>query len=200
MAANNLTGPSSLTDGTTYTFWVNITVGAASGSKAVATNVSVAFYLLSSNGGSRTYIGNSPGNVQFFNYTSPGVVNSAPFATGMISSLAFNKTVRAVITWNPSITGSFTLYANVTAQNEFAGDYHNGPNVKTMSITIGPNPTTQLLEYAAIAVAVVVVLVLIILYYRRRSGRGGAKAGTTRSGLERSKRPSDEEDDEDEDK
>ena len=201
MAANNLTGPSSLTDGTTYTFWVNITVGAASGSKAVATNVSVAFYLLSpTGGGSRTYIGNSPGNVQFFNYTSPGVVNSAPFATGVISSLAFNKTVRAQITWNPSITGSFTLYANVTAQNEYAGDYHTGPNVKTMSITVGPNPTTQLLEYAAIAVAVVVVLVLIILYYRRRSGRGAAKTGTSRSGLERSKRPSDEEDDEDEDK
>jgi hypothetical protein len=199
MGAYNLTGPSSLTDGTTYTYWVNITVGG--GSKAVATNVSVAFYLLSpSGGGSRTYIGGSPENVKFYSYTSPGVVNSTSFATGMISSLAFNKTVRAVITWNPSITGSFTLYANVTAQNEFAGDYHNGPNVKTMSITIGPNPTTQLLEYAAIAVAVVVVLVLIILYYRRRSGRGGAKAGTTRSGLERSKRPSDEEDDEDEDK
>jgi len=200
MAANNLTGPSTLTDGSASTFWVNITVGAASGNKAVATNVTVAFYLLSqSGGGSRNYIGGSPGSVKFYNYTS-GVVNSQPFAVGVVSSLAWNVTVRAVITWNPGITGSYTLYANVTAQNEFAGDYQNGPNVKTMPVTINPNPTTQLLEYAAIAVAVVVVILLLVLYYRRRTGRGGTKATAPRSGLERAKRPSDDEDDEDEDK
>jgi len=205
MAATNLTGPTSLTDGTTYTFWVNITVGG--GTKAVATNISVAFYLLPPSGsGSRNYIGgsNPPGlssSVKFYTYTSPGVVNSTSFATGLIPSLAWNKTVRAVITWNPSITGNFDLYANVTASNEFAGDYVNGPNVaKPLAITIGPNPTTQLLEYVAIAAAVVVVLFLIIVYYRRRTGKSGAKAGPSRSGLERSKRPADEEDDEDEDK
>ncbi|MFI5413817.1 MAG: hypothetical protein ACHQ0I_04455, partial [Candidatus Lutacidiplasmatales archaeon] len=193
-------GPSSLTDGSSGTFWVNITVGG--GSKSVAQNVSVAFYLLSPSGtGSRTYIAGSPGSVKFYNYTSPGVVNSVSFASGKIASLAYNTTLRAVITWTPAITGNYNLYANVTASNEFSGDYKNGPNTKSMSISIGPNPTTQLLEYVAIAVAVVVVLALIIIYYRRRSGKGGAKAGSPRSGLERSsKRPADDEDEEDEEK
>ncbi|MGA8092550.1 MAG: PKD domain-containing protein [Thermoplasmata archaeon] len=198
MAAKNLTGPSSISDGSSVTYWVNITVGG--GSKAVADDVSVAFYLLSpSGGGSPNYIGGSPGSVQFFNYTSPGVVNTVSFATGSIASLAYNTTVRAVVTWTPGITGNYVLYANVTAANEFSGDYTNGPNVATMSISIGPNPTTQLLEYVAIGVAVVVVILLLILYYRRRTGKGGAKGGTPKSGLERSKRPADE-DDEDDDK
>jgi len=199
MAATNLTGPSSLTDGSSATYWVNITVGG--GSKAVGEDVSVAFYLLSpSGGGSRNYIGGSPASVTFYNYTSPGIVNTVSFATGSIASLAYNTTVRAVITWTPSITGNYVLYANVTASNEFSGDYKNGPNVATMSVSIGPNPTTQLLEYVAIAVAVVVVILLLILYYRRRTGKSGAKGGSGRSGLERQKRPAAEEDDEDEDK
>jgi len=199
MAAYNLTGPSTLTDGSSSTFWVNITVGG--GTKAVASDITVAFYLLSpSGGGSRNYIGGSPSSVKFYNYTSPGVVNPSPFAVGQIASLAYNTTVRAVLSWNPGITGSYTLYANATAANEFAGDYLNGPQVKTMAISINPNPTTQLLEYVAIGAAVVVVLALIVIYYRRRSGKGGAKAGTARSGLERPKRPADDEDDEDEDK
>ena len=207
MGIGNYSIPSSYTDGTTYTLWTNVTV--SGGSKAVATDVSVAFYLSSSAGsGSRTYIGGSAGpglasSVRFYNYTSSGVLSSTPWNTptpGVIPSLAFNKTVRAVVTWNPSTTGSFTLYVNATASNEFAGAYVNGPGTKAIPITIGPNPTTQLLEYAAIAVVVVAVLVLIVIYYRRRSGKGGAKTGTSRSGLERSKRPSDVEDDEDEDK
>jgi len=196
MAASNLTGSTSLTDGTSYTYWVNITVGG--GSKSVADNVSVAFYLLSPSGsGSRTYIGGSPAQVKFYNYVS-GVVNTTSFATGLIPTLAFNTTVRAVITWTPSVTGNFNLYANVTASNEFAGNYVNGPNVaKPLAISVGPNPTTQLLEYVAIAVAVVVVLALLILYYRRRTRGGEAKGGTSRSGLERSKRSADDEDDDD---
>ena len=200
MAATNLTGPSSLTDGSGATFWVNITVGG--GSKSVGEDVSVAFYLLSTSGsGSRNYIGGTPGSVQFFNYTSPGVVNATPFATGSIATLAFNTTVRAVITWTPAtITGNYNLYANVTASNEFSGNYKTGPNVASMAISIGPNPTTQLLEYAAIAVAVVVVILLLILYYRRRTGKGAAKSGAARSGLERNKRSADEEDDEDDEK
>jgi len=198
MAIGNVSIPSSYTDGSTYTLWVNITVGG--GAKAVAHNVQVVFYLVSSSGGNRIYIGGSPSSVKFYNYTS-GVVNSVPFSTtGNISSLAFNKTVRAEITWSPAVTGTYSLYANVTASNEFVGDYAGSNNVHITSISIGPNPTTQLLEYVAIAAAVIVVLALIVIYYRRRSGKGGAKAGTGRSGLERSKRPADEEDDEDEDK
>ncbi len=56
LAANNLTAPGTFTAGTLYTFWVNISVGG--GAKAVATDVGVAWYLLSPSGtGSRTYIG-----------------------------------------------------------------------------------------------------------------------------------------------
>jgi len=198
MAATNLTGPTSLSDGSKYTFWVNVTVGG--GKQSVAQNITVAFYLLpAGGGGSKNFIGGSPTTVLFYRYTN-GVVNATPFATGLIPTLPYNTTVRAVITWNPGITGNFNLYANATASNEFSGNYVNGPNVaKPLSVSVGPNPTTQLLEYVAIAVAVVVVLALIVLYYRRRSRRGEAKGGTSRSGIERSKRAADE-DEEDEDK
>jgi hypothetical protein len=179
---------------------VNITVGG--GSKAMGDNISVSFYLLSPSGtGSRNYIGGSPGSVQFYNYTSAGVPNTSPFATGVIANLTYNTTVRAVVTWSPStITGNYNLYANVTASNEFSGDYRNGPNVVTMAISIGPNPTTQLLEYVAIVAAVIVAILLIIVYYRRRSGKGSAKAGSGKAGLERSKRSAADDDDEDDDK
>ena len=199
MAANNLTSSSgsSFTDGSSSTIWVNVTVGG--GAKAVATNITVTFYLLPPSGsGSRNTIGGSPASVQFYNYTSAGVVNTTPFATGIIKNLSYNMTVRAVITWNPSITGNYILYANVTAANEFSGNYHNGPQVATMSISVAPNPTTQLLEYVGIAAAVIVVIFLLVVYYRRRTGKGGAKGGPGRAGLERAKRPAAEEEDEDE--
>jgi len=199
MSATNLTGPSTLSAGSSATYWVNVTVGG--GSSSVAANVSVAFYLLSpSGGGNRVYIAGTPGSVKFYNYVSPGVVNSTPLTTGLISSLAWNKTVRAVITWTPVVTGNYNLYANATASNEFSGDYYNGPQTTVKAITISPNSTTQLLEYVAVGVAVVVVLLLIFFYYRRRSGKGGAKGGSGRSGLERSKRASEDEDEEDEEK
>jgi hypothetical protein len=200
MAATNLTGPSSLTDGSAATFWVNISVGG--GAKSVATGISVVFYLLSQSGtGSRNFVGGSPSSVKFYNYTSPGVVNSDPFTTGSIASLPFNTTVRAVISWTPVITGNYNLYANVTAANEFSGDVKTGPGVsKPIPITIAPNPTTQLLEYVAVGVAVVVVLLLIVIWYRRRSRRGQSKGGTGRAGFERPKRPADDEEDEDDEK
>ena len=113
-----------------------------------------------------------------------------------IASLAYNTTVRAQITWTPGLTGNFVLYANATASNEFSGDIGAGSGVKSMSVTLSPNPTTQLLEYVAIGVVVVVVLLLIIVYYRRRSGRGPApKTTTSRSGLERGSRRSGPDDD-----
>lgn len=193
MAANNLTAPSTLTDGTTYTIWVNVTTGG--GTKAVAENVQVTFYVTSPGGTSRTYL---TGSVAFYNYTSPGVVNAQPMGTGTLAKLGYNVTVRAVISWNPGISGNYVLYANVTASNQFAGNT-NTPNVTSMSITINPNPTTQLLEYVAIGVAVVIVLGLIIVYYRRRSRRGSApRSSSGRSGLERgSKRSSQDDEDED---
>jgi Protein of unknown function (DUF1416) len=197
MSATNLTGPSKLTAGTSYTFSVNVTDGI--GTKSVANNVQVNWYYTSPGGTGRTYIAGTPGSVKFYNYTSPGVPNSSPFAVGSIASLAYNKTVLAVISWTPVHTGNYQLYANVTAMNEFAGDYSSNTNVATMPITVSPNPTTQLLEYVAIGAAVVVVLLLIIFYYRRRSGRGRLPKTSGRSGLERgAKRTDEDEEDEDE--
>jgi hypothetical protein len=197
MGAYNLTGPSKLTDGTSSTFWVNVTVGG--GAKSVASNIQVTWYFTTPGGTSRTLIAGSPASVKFYNYTSPGVPNSLPFATGSVASLAFNKTVRAVVSWTPVVNGNYQLYANITASNEFAGDYPAGTNVATMPITISPNPTTQLLEYVAIAAAVIVVLLLIVFYYRRRSGRGGAAKTSGRAGLERGgKHPAEDREDEDE--
>ena len=197
MAANNLTAPTTYTQGSTYHLWVNVTVGG--GSKATAQNVTVAWYLLSSSGtGSPSAIGGAPNSVTFYNYTG-GVVASTPFATGKIPSLAHNTTVRAEITWSPGSTGNFLLYANVTATNEWAGDVPGGPGVVSQSISVNPNPTTQLLEYVAIAVAVVVVIGLIVFFWRRRGRAPAAKSTSGKSGLERgSKKPADDDEDEDE--
>lgn len=196
MAANNLTGPSSLNSGSSYTYWVNITTG-SSGSKAVALNVQVSFYLTSPSGTSRSYIAGTPGTVEFYNYTN-GVVNSAPFAKGTIGSIPFNVTYRAVMTWSPPRTGNFVLTANVTASNEYSGSYVGGPQVVTMSITVNPNPTTQALEYVAIAVAVIVVIIAIVFLYRRRTRRTTVTKTTGRSGLERSRSKSTDDDEDDE--
>ena len=192
--AQNLTGPTKLNDGSQYTFWVNVTTLAASGSSAVAHAVTVTFYLTSPGGTSKTFIAGSPSSVKFYNYTSAGVVYNQ-IGSGSLGNLSYNQTVRAVITWNPGITGNYVLYANVTAQNMFVA-YPVTTSTASMSITINPNPTTQLLEYVAIGVAVVVVLGLIIVYYRRRSRGGTRPKSTGRSGLERGGRRG-EEDDED---
>ena len=193
-AAGQTGGTVKLSDGTSYTIWANITTLAASGSSAVAYNVTVAFYLTSPGGTSKNIIAGSPSSVKFYNYTSSGVVNVL-VGTGTLAKLSYNQTVRAVITWNPGITGNYVLYANATAQNMFVA-YPVTTSTTSMSVTINPNPTTQLLEYVAIGVAVVVVLGLIYVYYRRRS-RGGARPKSTgRAGLERGSRR-DEEDDED---
>ena len=196
MAANNLTAPSSYNSGTSYTIWVNITTGG--GTKAVGQNVQVSFYLTSPSGTSRSYIAGTPGSVKFYNYTN-GVVNALPFATGTIASMSYNTTYRAMVTWSPTSTGNFVLYANVTASNEYSADYVSGPQVTVQSITVNPNPTTLLLEYAAIAVAVIVVILAIVLLYRRRSGRTTTTTRTTRSGLERSRtKTTDDDEDDDE--
>ena len=196
MSATNLTAPSKLTAGTSYTIWVNVTTGV--GTKSVASNVQVAFYTTSPGGTSRSYIAGTPGSVKFYNYTSPGVVNTVAMATGTLASLPYNQTVRAVITWSPVATGNFVLYANISAANQFTGT--STSNLASTSITVSPNPTTQLLEYVAIGVAVVVVLGLIIVYYRRRSRRTSTPRSSGRSGLERGggKRPSEDADEDDE--
>jgi hypothetical protein len=193
MAANNLTAPTKMNEGTKYTIWVNITVGG--GTLAVAQNVTVAFYTTTPGGTARSPVGGGSYAVTFYNYTAVGVVNTVPFATGKVASMSYNTTYRAVITWSPTRTGNFYLYANVTASNEYIGDIEGGTGVRNLSITVNPNPTTQLFEYLAIAAAVIVVLFLIIVFYRRRTRRAQAPRGSGRSGLERGRAKDDDEDD-----
>jgi hypothetical protein len=185
MAAANLTGPTSLNQGDSYTYWVNITAGG--GSKSVAANVMVSFYVTSPGSTVRSYIAGTPGSVKFYNYTSAGVVNSVSFAQGVIPTMSYNTTYRAVMTWSPPKTGNWVLYANVTASNEYSGNYVSGPQVASQSITVNPNPTTQALEYVAIAVAVIAVIIAIIFLYRRRTRRTTTTTRTSSRGLERSK-------------
>lgn len=200
LAAGNLTAPSTMQDGTSYTIWGNITNTV--GKNSTAKDVTVAFYLLNSGGsGSRINVGSSA-NVKFYNYTSAGVVNTVPLATGTLGSLAYNATVRAVISWTPGITGSYTLYLNASAANMFATSTQ--PNVASVPVTLNPNPLANLLIYGIIAV-VVVALIIVVIFLMRRRGRpssagtkGGSSSGASKSGLERGgKKPADDDEDED---
>ncbi|MFY9717869.1 MAG: hypothetical protein WAK40_08090 [Thermoplasmata archaeon] len=184
MFAATLTGPTSLTEGKSSTYWVN--VSNQGGAKSIADSVVVVWWVKSASGtGSDRYI-TSP--TSFYNYSGGSVVAS-PWAKTV--DLAKNHTVRAVMTWTPSFTGNYVLYANATATNEFMPDYHGSSSVAALSVTIHPNPTTELLEYGAIAAVVVVAIVLLVWWTRRparKAGSGGKSTG--RGGLERgSKKP-----------
>ena len=196
MEAANLTGAGDVNVGSTYTYWVNITAGG--GLQSNGTDVQVTFYLRSSSGsGSKTIIAGSPGSVVFYGYsnnTTNATLNATPLSTGNLSHLRYNTTVRAQITWSPSSSGSYTLYANVTASNEFGGDYGSA-NIASMPVSVHPNPTTQYLEYGGIAAAVIIVIGGLVWFYRRRSRRPTAsKPSSGKSGLERGK-SADEDDD-----
>jgi hypothetical protein len=193
LAVTNLTAPSTMTDGSSYTIWGNITNTV--GKNSTAQNVTVAFYLLSPSGtGTRDYFISSS-SVSFYTYSS-GEVSSTPAATGVYPLLAYNVTIRAEIHWTPSVSGSFTLYMNASAKNQFSG---GTANVESVPVTINPNPTSTYLEYAIIAVVVVVLAVAVFFYWRRRGrpspagakGSSGAKSGLERGG----KKASDDEDD-----
>ncbi len=197
MVASTLTGPSTVNAGSSYSYWANVTV--SGGSLSVAQNVTVYFYLLSASGtGSKTYVGGSPGSVTFYGYSntsSSATVNDTVLAIGVVKALKYGLTVRAQISWTPSKVGSFILYAYATAQNQFVNN--TSVNVASIAITVKPNPTTQLIEYGAIAAAVVVVLAALVILYRRRSrprrpGGGAKPSGSGRSGLERGKTADDD--------
>jgi len=194
LQVTNLTAPTTFTSGKSYTIWANVTVGV--GMKSTALNLTVAFYYLSSAGtGSRTYVGGSPSSVQFYTYLSNGVVNTTALAGGLIPSLAYNKTVRAVITWTPSTTGNYILYANATCSNQWT-PFVGSSNVQSQSIAVHPNPTTQLLEYVGIGAAVVLVIGGLIWWFRRPRKAASTKTPSGKSGLERgARRPADEDDD-----
>jgi hypothetical protein len=182
LSVNNLTAPGSMNEGTSYTIWGNVTN--TIGNQSTAVNVSAEFYLTGTSGSGTRIDLQSPNSVQWYNYTN-GVVASTPFATGLLPKLAYNETVRAQITWDPSRTGTFSLTLNATCPNEFSGNY--GPNVESQLVTLNPNPTTTLLiDLGIFAAVVVVILVLVLLYRRNRRGPSDRKgSSSSKSGLER---------------
>ncbi|MCI4360952.1 MAG: hypothetical protein L3J91_04550, partial [Thermoplasmata archaeon] len=197
LSVTNLTAPTSMTDGSSYTIWANVTN--TIGKNSTANAVSVRFYLLPPSGvGSGTTIGGSPSSVQFFNYTSNTTVTSSPVATGSMN-LPYNHTVRVVISFNPSSTGSFDLWVNASASNEFISDYKIGSNQAHVAVTLNQNPIIQDEEIGGV-IAVVAILIVAILYLRSRSGRatkGGAKKPDGgKSGADKSKKDADDDDDE----
>ena len=97
--------------------------------------------------------------------------------TGTYPSLAYNKTVRAQISWTPGPIGNWNLYANASAQNEFSGDYINGPQTAVLAISVNQSSLTLYLEYGIIAAVAVVVVVLLFILYRRRRGRARPAGG-----------------------
>ncbi|HEV2315997.1 MAG TPA: hypothetical protein VGV89_00255 [Thermoplasmata archaeon] len=199
LSVGNLSAPSTMTDGSSYTIWGNITNTV--GKNSTASGVTVAFYLLNPGGtGSRDYIVASSA-VKFYSYSSTGVVGTTPLATGTLSTLGYNVTVRAEITWSPSKTGSYILYMNASATNQFGSP---GPNVASQPVTLNANPVSTYILYGIIAAVVIGLIVAVIFYSRWRrakppAGKGGSSS-TSKSGLERGgKKPADDEDDEDED-
>ncbi|HEV8050803.1 MAG TPA: PKD domain-containing protein, partial [Thermoplasmata archaeon] len=196
LSVGNLTAATSLTDGKSYTVWVNVTN--TIGQNSTAANVAVLFYLLPPSGsGSPIAIGGSPGSVQWFGYTN-GVVNSTSAGTGTVA-IRYNETLRAQISFTPARTGNWDLWANATATNEFAANYAAGGNQAHISVTLNQNPIVQDEEYLAIAAVAIVVIVAIVLFLRRRSAGPSPKSSSSggKSGLERggSKKAKDEDDD-----
>lgn len=176
LAVGNMTAPSSMTDGTSYTIWVNVTN--TLGANSTARNVTVQFYLLPPSGsGTPIYLG---GTVSWYAYDN-GTVYSNVSSTGTLSALKYNVTMRAQISWTPSRTGTWELWANATASNEFPGDYSTGSNQASVSITLNANPIVEDYEIAAVVGAIAVIIVLALLVTRWRSNRG-SKGGGRSSG------------------
>jgi len=196
LSVSNLTAPTSMTDGKSYTVWVNVTN--TIGKNSTAENVQVLFYLLPPSGsGSPIAVGGSPGSVQWFGYTN-GTVNTTSAGTGTVS-IRWNETLRAQVTVNPARTGNWDIWANATATNEFAANYAAGGNQAHVAVTLNQNPIVQYEEYGAIAAVAIVVIVAIVLFLRRRTAGPSTKASSSggKAGLERggAKKGKDEDDD-----
>ncbi len=205
ISVGNLTAASTMTDGTSYTIWVNVN---NTGYKtSVADNVTMEFYITNPDGTGKTVIGGSPSAVKWYGYTK-GVVNSSASFTGTLPTMDANVSWRAQISYTPSdgFTGTKELWANASASNEFIGEYSNKANVAHTPVTINPNPLTFYLEIVAIVVVVVVILAIVIIVYRRRksggtstkkdSGKDKGKASKTETIKDKPKASTEEEEEE----
>ena len=187
VVAENLTAPSSLTDGSSSTIWVNVTNTV--GANSTAQNVSVRFYLLPPSGtGSQITL---PGTVTYWGYTN-GTLNSAPMTGDIL--IPYNHTIRAELSWNPARTGTWALWVNASASNEFAENYASGLNQAHTTVTLNANPIVSYEEYAAIAAAVVVVILAVVFWTRWRS-KPSSKSGSGSGKLERGTSKKDKDDD-----
>jgi hypothetical protein len=179
LSVTNLTAPSSMNEGSSYTVWANITNTV--GQNSTAMNLSVLFYLLPPSGsGSQVVIGGSPTSVLFYNYTSNTTTSSVPW--GGAVDLPYNHTVRAQISYNPGLSGNYDLWVNATATNEFVSDYANGANTAQVPVTLNQNQLSTDLIYVVIGVVAVIVIVGLFLYLRRRdrpSSSGKSSKGTS---------------------
>ncbi len=207
ITVSNLTASSTtMTDGSSYT--ISVTVNNTAFAKATAYNVTANFYVSGANGNGNQSIGSSPGQVKWFGYVG-SVVNSSSSYTGILPAEKANQTWKAQITYTPpsGFTGTKEIWVNVTASNEFSGEYSSHANIASISVTINPNPLTQDLEYVAIAVAAVVIIVVAVLFYRRRiagpsSGSGkkdkkSEKGSKDDKSKEKEEKPEDDEKEED---
>ncbi|MCI4333490.1 MAG: PKD domain-containing protein [Thermoplasmata archaeon] len=195
LAVGNLTAPTTMTDGSKYTISVNVTN--TIGKNSTAQSVAVLFYILPPSGsGSPIAIGGSPGSVQWFGYTN-GTVNATSAGTGTLA-IPYNQTFRAQITWTPARTGSWDVWANATATNEFAADYVSGGNQAHAAVTLNQNPIVQYEEYGGIAAVVIIAIVALVLFWRRRTAKPSTKSSSGKSGIERGTAKKDKDDDDDE--
>ncbi|MCI4367029.1 MAG: hypothetical protein L3K08_04700 [Thermoplasmata archaeon] len=181
LSVGNLSAPTSMTDQSSYTIWVNVTNTLGVNSSAL--NVMVRFYLLPPSGtGSQIGIGGSPGSVQFYYYNN---ATGAPFAgpanaTGSLAKLTYNTTVRAQITFIPARVGTYDIWANATASNEFAGNYATGGNQAHVQVQLNANPIIEYETAGAVIGGVILVALLAIWWFRYR-GKGSSKSSSGRS-------------------
>lgn len=189
----NLTAPSTMTAGTSYTISVNVTD--LFGLNSTAMSTTVRFYLLPPSGtGSPINIGGSPSTVQFFLWSGKSLASTAN-ATGQVD-IKWNQTYKAVIQFDPSRTGTWELWASANATNEFAANYQNGANQAHVQVNLNPNPIVLEEEVAGVIAVAAAVIAGGIYYFRRRGSKPVSK-GSDKAKLERGgKRDEPDEDDE----
>lgn len=199
LEAENLTVASTWTDGSSVTIMVNVTnVG---GNDSLAKNVEASFYLTSTSvgpGNKANLVGGTPGSVTWYGWTS-GVRNST--AQPAPTELHVNQVLEAVFSFTPSAAaGTYTLWVNASASNEFAGSYASEVNIAHTTITVNSNPIYTDLEYVAIVVVAIAIIVILVLVYRRRqAGPSKKSSSASKGGKGGSGKVLKDDDDEDED-
>jgi PKD domain len=182
------TGITSMTAGTSYTWWFNITNtgGKLSTAKNVQLLVSLTGTGASAPGGNTA---GTPGSVKWYNVSANGTVATSPLAPGSTITLVYNQTIRAEITLTPSITGTKYLWGNATCSN----CYTYTKAVNYVQVTISQNETQLILEYVAIGAGAVIIIIALVLLLRRR----GKPSSTSSKGGGRLERGSSKDEDED---